>query len=125
MADLLGALKSESHKKKSRPSGVRVNWEKAERFLKIRDHYTRDAIRAEFEENPRRDAVALDHYERFFATPVVDQKFSVVWKTANDEEVVVEGVVLAQFDPAKQGNLVEQVQRVLKNQGGKEVLLTA
>lgn len=74
---------------------------------------------SQFTCDPYNNAVQVDQEGRFFVTPVSWKRFSVVWQKSGDHDFFVEGVVLAQFDPAKEGKLLEQVRHVLRNQGNE------
>jgi|GraSoiStandDraft_41_1057321.scaffolds.fasta_scaffold1916015_2 hypothetical protein len=70
-----------------------VDWsDDAKRLLGLRDRFTRDKIMHEFEENPGKDAVLLDPDQKWYATPVANNRYAVIWvqkETVADVRVVV------------------------------------
>ncbi len=72
---------------------LNVIWEdSALRMLETRDRYMRNAIREEFRRDPTKDAIEIDPDESSFLTPVSNNRFSVIWRLA-DNLVVVRAVV--------------------------------
>lgn len=93
----------------------KVDWHLVQPFLDARDHYTREAIQRDFARDPRGPSVAVDATSGWFVTPVANRRYSVVWQDRGDQ-LEVQGVVLAQFDPRKAGHLEAQVEQALKRQ---------
>jgi hypothetical protein len=101
-----------------------VHWsDGAKQLLRKRDHYTREMIEFEFQEKGSRDAVPVDENSRWFATPVVNSRYSVIWKMDDPQHATVEAVVPAQFAPRQAGRLLPQVQRIIDIESGGDVRL--
>lgn len=104
-------------------SGIKVIWEDlALKLLNDRDRYTRQAIQDEFRQDPRREAIEFDKEQGAFLTPVVNQRFYVVWyqadtqsKSRSAEPVVVVRAVLplTNVNPNSPG-LKDYVERAVK-----------
>ncbi len=102
-----------------------ISWSEGAQFLlRKRDHYTRDAIQCEFAEDPEKEVVSVDS-GNWFATPVANHRYSVIWKRMPDQrQAVVEAVVPAQFAPNKAGTLMQQVMKVVEQESNGDVKLT-
>lgn len=76
----------------------------AKKLLEMRDRFTRKAIQTEFELHPASGAVTLDAPKRWYATPVANNRYTVVWQLdeqANRKVAHVKAVVAAQLKPAQ------------------------
>jgi hypothetical protein len=109
----------------------RFTWtELANLTMKKRDHYMRDAIKAEFDraiaepdaEGAKQKHVQVDAQGRWFVTPVANYRYSVVWHCDEGQKnAYVDAVVPAYFAAEKKGNLMEQVREVVKAESGKDL----
>ena len=90
-----------------------ISWSpEAEDLLRKRDRFTRQAIKEDFAHNLQRDAIALDG--DFYATPVANSRFTVVWqRTGNRHIIAVKAVVPTQFRAESKEKLRDQVKEVV------------
>lgn len=79
-------------------TGPKIIWEdEALQILERRDRYARNAVREEFREEPKKNAVEYDTDQHVFVTPVVDQRFGVVWRE-DGLSAIVQAVVPLTID---------------------------
>jgi hypothetical protein len=106
---------------------MKVTWMPwAEQLLHKRDRYTRGAIVEEFCSDPRRGALALDPASGWFATPVANNRFTVVWHHVKDGDAPVAqvgAVFPTQFVGETSEQLREQVMAVVAQESGGKVKL--
>jgi hypothetical protein len=82
------------------------------RLLRLRDRFTQAAVKEEFETNPEKGRVVLDANTQLFATPVKDNRYTVVWKLLDNRLAMVTAVVASQFrdeSPAEFKSKLEKV----------------
>ena len=103
-----------------------IVWTKnANLLMQRRDHYAQDAIRGEFTAD-KGSAVPVDEQHRWFVTPVVDYRYSVVWRQDPDQQkVFVEAVLPAYFSGKRAGQLMKQVKEAVERESGGVVILPA
>lgn len=89
--------------------------------MKVRDHYARAAIKQEFSEDVEKDKISVDD-KGLFVTPVVNYRYSVIWKQESDR-IVVEAVVPGLFSPYKGGKLLDQVKEAVQHESNGYVVL--
>ena len=77
----------------------------AVQLLDQRDRFTSRAIKKEFEQDPEKNAVSIDPAEAVFLTPVLDGRFTVIWRLDDPGLVsVVQAVLpLTSLDPHAPG----------------------
>jgi hypothetical protein len=77
----------------------------AVRLLDQRDRFTSRAIKKEFERDPQKNAVSIDPAEAVFLTPVLEGRFTVIWRLDDPGAVsVVQAVLpLTSLDPHAPG----------------------
>jgi hypothetical protein len=90
-----------------------VDWSpEAKELLGMRDRFTRLAIMNDFKENPEKDAVALDADQKWYATPVSNNRYTVVWR--QDAKVAhVKAVVASQLKGESAADLKEKLEKVV------------
>ena len=91
----------------------KIDWApEAEELLRKRDRFTRQAIKETFAVDPYKGALPLDG--QAYATPVANNRYTVVWQVGADEDsVLVKAVVPTQFQPDSAEKLKEQVREVV------------
>ena len=95
---------------------LRVSWEPAAKdLLQKRDRYTREAIEEEFADNPTKGAIEFDVQEHYYATPVANKRYTVVWKMS-DKVANVRAVLPTQF----LGSDIERIRNEVKFAVNKE-----
>lgn len=94
---------------------VLVKWsQRAVKLLGKRDRYTREAIRRDFESDPKQDGFQLDESLHYWITPVADNRYSVVWEMDPDSQTAtVQAVVPARFVGTNRASIKEQVGKVV------------
>jgi hypothetical protein len=90
-----------------------IEWmPEAEDLLRKRDRFTRQAIKEDFARDPHKGAIELDH--DFYATPVANSRFTVVWERAPNRQVCsVKAVVATRFSAQSKEKLKDQVREVV------------
>lgn len=91
----------------------KIDWEpEAEELLRKRDRFTRQAIKDTFADDPYKGALPLDGGA--YATPVANNRYTVVWQAGADADSVhVKAVVPTQFQSESTEKLKEQVREVV------------
>lgn len=82
-------------------------------LLAVRDRFTRSAIRKDFEAHPEQDMVTLDAASGLYATPVADNRYTVIWKTLADRRAVVKAVVASQLQGETGADLKTKLEKVV------------
>jgi hypothetical protein len=90
-----------------------VDWSpEAKELLGMRDRFTRLEIMNDFKQNPEKDAVTLDPDQKWYATPVANCRYTVVWR--QDEKVAhVRAVVASQLKGESAADLKEKLEKVV------------
>lgn len=56
-----------------------IDWQQAEPLLRNRDRYTQAAIKEAFQSTSDQDAIVFDPVQRGYVTPVLAERYSVIW----------------------------------------------
>jgi 2-polyprenyl-6-methoxyphenol hydroxylase-like FAD-dependent oxidoreductase len=80
-------------------SKYQFDWDSRDlrRLLRLRDRFTQASVRTEFESDPEQGKVVLDAGKRLYATPVKDNRYTVVWQLMDDNLAKITAVVASQF----------------------------
>ena len=101
-----------------------VDWSpEAKELLGMRDRFTRVEIMNDFKQNPEKDAVALDPDQKWYATPVANNRYTVVWR--QEARVArVKAVVASQLKGESAADLKEKLEKVVafETKGGLKSL---
>jgi hypothetical protein len=90
-----------------------VDWSpEAKELLGMRDRFTREAIMSDFKENPGKDAVPLDPDQKWYATPVANNRYTVVWQQV-EKVAQVKAVVASQLKGESAADLKEKLEKVV------------
>lgn len=92
----------------------KVDWQATEPLLVQRDRFTRAAIREEFEAQPDK-ATTMPVEGGLLATPVADDRYTVIWKRLGGL-AQVKAVVASRLYGEDPHTLREKLQRVLQAQ---------
>lgn len=79
----------------------------------MRDRFTRAAIRNEFEAHPEQDRVTLDSARCLYATPVADNRYTVIWQQLADNQALVKAVVASQLRGENGADLKLKLEKVV------------
>lgn len=85
----------------------------ANELLGARDRFTRSAIRKDFEAHPEQDRVTLDAANSLYATPVADNRYTVIWQTQADNLVLVKAVVASQLKGENASDLKAKLEKLV------------
>jgi hypothetical protein len=85
----------------------------AKELLGLRDRFTRAAIQKDFESHPEQDMVTLDAVEALYATPVADNRYTVIWKAMTDNLAEVKAVVASQLRGESGADLKTKLEKVV------------
>lgn len=97
------------------PAYKNIEWlPEARELLARRDRFTQSAIKKDFAADPERDKVALDAEQGWYATPVADNRYTVIWRVLNDNAVQVKAVVASQFRGETAAQLKEKLEETVK-----------
>jgi hypothetical protein len=78
-----------------------------------RDRFTRSAIKKDFEAHPEQNRVTLDAAEHLYATPVADNRYTVIWQVQDDNQAVVKAVVASQLRGENGADLRAKLEKVV------------
>jgi len=79
----------------------------------MRDRFTRAAIQKDFEAHPEQDRVTLDAADSLYATPVADNRYTVIWQLLADHLAVVKAVVASQLRGESGADLKRKLEQVV------------
>jgi hypothetical protein len=106
---------------------IEVEWEKAAQdLLRKRDTYTQKTIKEEFAENPTKDAIEFDPLWHYYATPVINKRYTVVWRMANraNKRIAnVRAVVPTRFSGDDLERIKTEVSTVVSNESNGAIKL--
>jgi hypothetical protein len=90
------------------------DWESRDlrKFLRLRDRFTQAAVRKDFELDPDGRAVLLDQVKQIYATPVQDNRYTVIWQLLDEKFAKITAVVASQLrdeSPAQFKSKLEKV----------------
>lgn len=87
-----------------------------ESLSNLRDRFIRAEVMGDFEAHRDADSIALDN--ELFATPVADNRYTVIWRRAPDaaDSAVVMAVVAAQYGGEDPQALRRKLQRAVESQ---------
>ena len=85
----------------------------ANELLGARDRFTRSAIKKDFEAHPEQDKVTLDAANGLYATPVSDNRYTVIWQTQADNRVLVKAVVASQLKGENAADLKAKLEKLV------------
>lgn len=83
-------------------------------LLGARDRFTRSAIRKDFEAHPEQNKVTLDAERLLFATPVADNRYTVIWQAVDENMARVTAVVASQLRGEKGSDLKIKLEKVVE-----------
>lgn len=90
-----------------------VDWlPEAKELLGMRDRFTRTAIMTEFKGAPLLNSVVLDTTKRWYATPVANNRYTVVWHKLDNNVAQVKAVVASQWKGEKATDLKSKLEKV-------------
>ena len=95
----------------------------ARELLGVRDRFTRSAIRRDFEAHPEQDAVTLDAADRLYATPVADDRYTVIWQALAGNLALVKAVVASQLRCENGADLKKKLEKAVAMESNGEVTL--
>jgi len=79
----------------------------------MRDRFTRSAIRKDFEAHPRQDMVTLDTAKGLYATPVANNRYTVIWQVLANNLALVKAVVASQLRGESGADLKTKLEKVV------------
>jgi hypothetical protein len=78
----------------------------------MRDRFTRSAIKDEFQADPEKDSVTLDAATHLHATPVADNRYTVIWQDLEGNVARVRAVVASQLRGESAPDLKAKLEKV-------------
>ena len=104
---------------------MKIVWEdSALKLLETRDRYTRNAIREEFGRDPEKEKIGIGDGNSSFLTPVSNNRFSVIWRFANEPAVVLAVLPLTNLEQLKtlpEDNRKEFLEKVVKSEAKEDI----
>jgi hypothetical protein len=79
----------------------------------MRDRFTRTTIMSEFKDAPGRNCVQLDAAKHWYATPVANNRYTVVWHKVGNNVAQVKAVVASQLKGESAADLKSKLEKVV------------
>lgn len=105
-------------------SEYKYEWSRqAKELLGMRDRFTRSAIQKDFEAHPEQDRVTLDAASALYATPVADNRYTVIWQALAGHLAVVKAVVASQLRGESGADLKRKLEQVVAAESNGQIRL--
>ena len=105
-------------------SELQCDWTRAEPLLRPYDRFMRAEIERDFPYQVGHGGVVVDLDEGLKATPVADNRFTVVWRWNAQQQPEVVAVAAAQFRDEKPADLRRKLEQVIEAQSHGRVQLS-
>ncbi len=93
----------------------KYKWDSPElkRLLRQRDRFTQASVREAFEAHPDKGRVMLDSTRNLYATPVKDNRYTVVWELLDGKFAHIKAVVASQIRNESPAELKTKLEKVV------------